>query len=195
MSAPAPAPETPDQRKARQLADLRRLGELAMQLAELAHASARRQLAAPDGHAPDDTTPDDTTPVARDHAVTFASMARVVRQAIAIEIRLDAPARAPAAAERAARPAFRRAASPDPRRTLLRRVFADAVASDPDRAALVRDINAFIEQQIEADPDRNRTVPALVADLCDTFGIKLNLARVPDEILGMEPRRPYPAPS
>ena len=79
------ASETPDQRKARQFADLRTLAHLAMDLAQDAHALAKRQLAP---RAPN--PPGAPANIGADYARIFAVLSRAVRQAIAQEMRLEA---------------------------------------------------------------------------------------------------------
>ena len=183
MPIPLPPPETPEQRKARQYTLLHHVGTMAHDLACDAHARAKQQLAPERLH----EAPPPPTTQQPDAAATFASLSRAVRQAIALEIRLDAPPRT--------RPVYRGATPlPDPRRILLRRVFHDAVAKDPDRARRRREIDERIDQELGADPDQTIPLERTVVALCSGLHIDLDLSRVPDELLGIPPR-PRPKPS
>lgn len=160
MSIAPPPPETLDQRKARQYGALHTIGDLALDLAQDAHTQAKRQLAAPPAKEE------------RDCAATFASMSRAVRQAIAIEIRLDtAPTRL--------RPTFRAATpAPDPRRILLRDAFHKAV-----EAARRPEIDAAIDEILAADPDQQVPMDNILDNLCQSLGIALDVRRMPNALL------------
>ena len=170
MTEPDLPPETPEARKARQFASLRTLGDLGMDLAKSAHGLAKQQLTDPPRARPKDTP---------DYAATFATMSRAVRQAVAIEIRLDAPART--------RPAFRLARLADPRRILLCHAFREAIAGHPDRASRIREIETVIDQHLEADPDQQIPIEKTIATLCNTLELDLDLSRIPDALLYYTP--------
>lgn len=176
MAAPLPPPETAEQRRARHHATLHQLADLGHDLAVQAHARAKQQL----------TEQEPAPGPAPDYATTFATLSRAVRQTIALEARLEAHARA--------HPVFRAAAPPDPRRLLLRRAFHDAVASDPDRARRRREIDATIEHALAGDPHGEIPISDTLDSLCNGLGIRLDLARLPDQLLDID-HRPYPSPS
>lgn len=183
--APTHPLETPEARKARHFDTLRRLGALAMDLAEDAHALAKQQLAPRPRSAGLPANVAGTI----DYARTFATLSRVVRQVVALEIRRETEPRP--------RSGFRPLGTPpaillDPRRTLLRTAFHAAVAADPDRARLRREIDSHVDQQLEADPDARRPIVEIVTDLVHSLGIDLDPARVPDALLGIPPRNRVP---
>ncbi len=183
MSIPLPPPETPEQRKARQFTVLHHVGLMAHDLSTDAHARAKEQLATKRAQP---KPPHPTAEREIDYAATFASLVRAVRQAIALEHRLDAPTRT--------RPAYRDAAPlADPRRILLRRVFHDAVAKHPDAPRLRRESDTRIDDELRADPDHLVPIQDHLVTLHNTLQIDLDLSRIPDELLGM-PKRPPPFP-
>lgn len=160
---------------------MRRLGELAMDLAHDAHALAKLQLA------PRPRAPGLPANVAAniDYARTFAILSRAARQAIALEIRREAGPRT--------RPTFRPlgAGPPDPRRELLRTVFHAAVPAGPDRARHRREVDAEIDDQLDADPDQKRPIGDIVDDLMKSLCIELDLTKVPDIFIGMPQRNRF----
>lgn len=180
--------ETADARKARHFDTLRRLGALAMDLAQDAHALAKQQLAPPPcSLRPRPAGLPANVAATIDYARTFAVLSRAVRQAIALEMRREAEPRT--------RPSFRPLGAPpgsiiDPRRDLLRTVFHAAVAADPDRARLRREIDQHVDHQLEADPDQRRPIEEIVDDLVKFLGIDLDPAQVPDALLGI-PKRSF----
>ena len=176
-----PSPETPDQRKARQFVQLRKLGDYAMNLAGRAHARAERQLQ-------DHPRPNANEAERLNECVAIvATMSRAVRQTIAIEIRLDTPART--------RPGYRLAPRlRDPRRILLTRIFHAAIAGDPEAAQRRREITAHIQHHLEADPDQLEPIAETLAALCNELDIDLDPARIPDELLDFVPPESGPDP-
>ncbi|MGI4797911.1 MAG: hypothetical protein ACRYG8_28455 [Janthinobacterium lividum] len=172
--------ETPEARKARHFDTLRRLGTLAMDLAQDAHALAKQQLAPRPRPAGLPANVAGTV----DYARTFAVLSRAVRQAIALEIRRETEPRT--------RPSFRPLGAPiDPRRSLLRTVFHAAIAADPDRARLRPQVDQHIDHQLEADPDGCRPIVEIVDELVNSLGIDLDPARLPDALLGIPPRNRF----
>ena len=181
--SPTQTLETPEARKARHFDTLRRLGTLAMDLAEDAHALAKQQLAP----RPRPAGLPANVAATVDYARTFAVLSRAVRQAVALEIRRETEPRT--------RPSFRPLGAPiDPRRALLRTVFHAAVAADPDRARLRPQIDQHIDGQLEADPDGCRPIVEIVDDLVNSLGIDLDPARLPDALLGIPPRNRFAEP-
>ena len=179
--------ETPEARKARHFDTLRRLGTLAMDLAEDAHALAKQQLAP--RPRPAGLPANVAGPI--DYARTFAILSRAVRQAITLEIRRETEPRT--------RPSFRPLGAPpgllsDPRRPLLRTVFHAAIAADPDRVRLRPQIDQHIDHQLQADPDGCRPIVEIVDDLVNSLGIDLDPARLPDALLGIPSRNRFAEP-
>jgi hypothetical protein len=171
MSRPALAAtptESPAERKARQLATLRRLGELTMGLAEAAAAKAAQHLAEPGPPEPDGKQAD---PV-----LAFTRLSRAVRQTIALEIRVASDDVAP-----------HRPPPPDPRRPLLRRALHRAAAADPGRPGLKREIDARIEHELLADPEGDAPLGEVFATICDGLALPFDPSQLPDTLLGLEP--------
>jgi hypothetical protein len=111
-----------------------------------------------------------------DPAVLFTRLAAVVRDCIALEARLAA---APAVASTARATTLRA----DPRRATLREVFRLTTERQPDRAALIRDINARLDEHLAADPDHTIEPVRLLEAICDEFDIDIDFATLPDEYL------------
>ena len=160
--------EDPAERNARQLATLRRLGELTMGLAEAAAAKAAQHLAEPGPPEPDGKQAD---PV-----LAFTRLSRAVRQTIALEIRVASDDRAP-----------HRPPPPDPRRPLLRRALHRAASADPARPGLKREIDARIEHELLADPEGDAQLGEVFATICDGLGLPFDPSQLPDTLLGLEP--------
>lgn len=161
-------PETLALRKIRQFARLQRLGDLAMAVAE---AAAKATIDAYDEPAPQDDKRGPSP--AAEHALTFARVSRIVRDITGLEIRLDQPAR----------PSLYR--PHDPRRALLRGVLHEAVAHEPDAAPRRREINDRIEQALADDPAAAIPLDRILSKLCDDLDIEIDIARVPDAVLGI----------
>ena len=169
---PTRAPETPAERRARQLDQLREMTELGMAVARDAAAKATSP------------TPD---PEAPDPGLTFARATRAVRQAIALENRIAAGDLAPI---RQTRPARDPAAPPDPRRALLRQALHKASANQPNRAALRREIEEGIELELDADPDGEIALGEILAKLSEQAGLPFDPSTLPDHFLGLAPIPP-----
>ncbi len=187
MANPTDPCETADDRRARHFDMLRRLGTLAMELAESAHALAKQQLAPrPRPAGVPANVPGYASNDATDYARIFAMLSRAARQTIALELRREAEPRP--------RPGFRSAGTPpailiDPRRTLLRTAFHAAVAADPDRTARRREVDRQVDLQLQADPDGRRPIEEIVDALVHVLGIDLDPAKLPDALLGIPSRR------
>ncbi len=191
---PLPPPETDEERKARQLATLRLLTEAGTNLAMAAAGLAAAEFAAPD---PEPDQPQARPPARRDYHAIFNRCATTVRQLIALEAKIAAdgfarPARPNSARSDTARPdaartsngarpnvAARIALATDPRRQLLRRALEHSVADREIR----RIIHDRIDQDLLADPDAALSPATLLVDICDDFKLKIDFARLPDEIL------------
>jgi hypothetical protein len=111
-----------------------------------------------------------------DPAVLFTRFAAVVRDCIALEVRLTAGA---GTTTRAATLRLRA----DPRRAPLREAFRDATKNHPDRAELLRETTTRVDEQLANDPDQTVGLGTLFFNLCDELGIEVDLAIVPDVFL------------
>jgi hypothetical protein len=111
-----------------------------------------------------------------DPAVLFTRFAAVVRDCIALEVRLTASA---GPTPRAATLQLRA----DPRRAPLREAFRQAIEKHPDRADLQRETTTRVDERLTADPDQTVGLGTLFFNLCDELGIEVDLAIVPDEFL------------
>ncbi len=170
-----PTPETPAERKARQLAMLRRIAERAMALAERAADDAEA--------APRDADPKP------DHHLNFTRHARTVRIVIALERNLDAdPARA--TRYRAAAPFGLASVHNDPRHAPLRRVLQKEARKHPNPAQLCRAVDDRIGQELADDPDQQIAIAEILVTLCNELGLDPDLAHLPDEVLVDEPAGP-----
>ncbi|HEX4261274.1 MAG TPA: hypothetical protein VHY76_09245 [Acetobacteraceae bacterium] len=178
MNAIPPDAESDAARTARHLAMLRELAEIGM---ALARALGEQALAAPQAEAPDPPAPPRADP-----GLAFARVARAVRQCIALEARIAAgPLPAPRG-RGAPRP------PPYPRRETISRVVRLAAEGDGlSAAALKRDIEERLDEELDADPDGEIEVEDHIAAILGDLGLGRNLARQPDEVLAIliRPRR------
>jgi hypothetical protein len=177
------------------------LAELGMDLARAAAAKARTDWAepeeAPEAEAPPNPEGAPHTCVAQvarppratslsvraasckssDPALIFTRVAACVRASIALEARLAAGL---TPTGRGTSPALRS----DPRRAPLRDIFRRVTEHHPDRADLIRETTARIDQDLEADPDRALELSHLFFTICEDLGIEVDLAIIPDRFLG-----------
>ncbi len=192
--------ETPAERSIRQLRLCRRIAELAMALAEAAAENAIQDIVEPPNppSAPpsakqrcNQTPPqsqesheqalqrlqaetenlanpqNQTTsraPRNTSAATLFDRLCRIVLAAIALENRIAAAA----AQEAASRPTWR---SPDPRRPALTRALHIAAARHPNAAALRRNMEDRLDEELEADPT---ATAAIIHKICRGYGIHIN---------------------
>ena len=176
ISRPLPASlrETDDQRVERQAACFRELAELNMDAARIAHrAIVRAEAAGESAHKP---------------TLDLARATRSVTAAIRAENDPFRPDRAPRSSANAPAP---RAPASDTRRTTLCTALLKAAKAQPDparRAALNRDIPVHVEATLVADPDAQTSIGDHFFRLADHFHLALDLAKLPDELLGMPPR-------
>jgi hypothetical protein len=181
ISWPAPdfAPETEAERRARQLADLREISALGMQLARAAAAQAL---------APEPSDPEQPAPP--DPNLAFARVTNAVRQAIALETRIAAGT----LARSADHPTDRSTQTPDPRRPKLRQTLHKLADAEPERAAraqLRRDIDDRIEDELQADPDAEIPIADILIAIGDDLGLRIDLSQLPYEYL-VTPGAPRP---
>jgi hypothetical protein len=177
------------------------LADLGMDLARAAAAKARAEWADPEHPPTEDEPPEPAAeppsrpaqasppraaairaPAAKptDSATIFTRLTATVLACITLEARLAAgltPTR------RDTSPALRA----DPRRAPLRDIFRRITELHPDRAELVRETTARIDEDLEADPDQTNDLPTIFFTICEAFGIEVDLAILPDSILGLAP--------
>jgi len=120
-----------------------------------------------------------------DPVTAFIRLAAAICELIALEANLAA---GPALPHGLASAAVRA----DPRRAHLREAFRELTENSPDRAVLRRETAARCDQELAADPDRTRTLWQIFVPICEAFDIKINMARLSDEIIGLDPNKTYP---
>ena len=84
-----------------------------------------------------------------------------------------------------------RARASDPRRALLAEALHQAAKLEPDprtRAALIRDVDERIEEALLLDPDAEIVVGQHLVDIANDLDLTLDMAKLSDEILGIEQR-------
>lgn len=181
VNAASPIPvQGPAERKARRLAVLCRLSELGMTLAEAAASKAAQDLTETDTP----NSPEQPAKRRTDYVLVFTRLANVVRQAIALEDRIDRAAPSPPG--RASRPP----PPPDRRRPMLRDALHKAAAAEPDRAArtaLCRHIDERIEAELLADPAHAVHVSDILIAICEDLNLHPDVSKLPDELIGMDP--------
>ena len=177
------AAETPAERQARQFAQLRRVGKLAMVLAEAAGTAALAEFNPPRKAGPPAPSP-------ANPAQIFANAARTVRQVITLELRVEAGADARQSAYRAPAPKLlpppTPPLTPDPRRVLLKQVLHDAVRNDPNRARRCREIDDNIEQELLAHPAGTEIIAETLGTICQRLNIAIEPVRLTDEFLDFD---------
>ncbi len=173
--------ENPPDYAAIQLAQLARLAELGMQLAESAARVAQRSMADP---------PPDPAPVTAEEAGTehlyypcptdlpaipprnpgtlFNQFTRTVQTCIALHNRITTQH------AKTARPIA------DPRRVIIRRVLRDAVRNGPANAPNQADVSRFVpscvvidtvvDRELQADPDRLTPIAEIITLVCEQIG-------------------------
>ena len=163
--APSPAADAAE-RRTRHLTVCQELIALGMTLARAAAEHALQDMAAPP---PTQTIPTSAAACvadaearlrhhAPDYGLTFARIARTVRQTVALEAHI-AEGRA-----RAAAPA-------DPRRVRLAAALHAATATHPDRAELRRDAAERLDWALDADPDAATPIDDMLQAISQDLGI------------------------
>jgi hypothetical protein len=120
-----------------------------------------------------------------DPVTAFIRLAAAICELIALEANLAA---GPALPHGLASAAVRA----DPRRALLREAFRELTENSPDRATLRRETAARCDLELAADPDKTRSLWEIFYPICEAFGIAINMARLSDEIIGLDPNKTYP---
>ncbi len=190
---PLPPPETDEQRKARQLATLHAQTDTAHDPRPRRRHHGRRR--APGPRPRIRSAPSSRARARRDYHAIFNRYATTVRQSIALEAKIAAdgfarparseppphrpPGRRPHQQRRRPNAAARIAIATDPRRQLLRRALENSVV-DREIRRLIHD---RIDGDLHADPEAALSPATLLVDICRDFNLKIDFARLPDEIL------------
>lgn len=129
-----------------------------------------------------------------DHTLAASRAAAMLERGINLEARIAAGVQTPARAHRAAAPKPVHRPRHDPRRALLREPLVDSVKAEraPGQAARLREIDEAIDEQLEADPNAERSMEYLLTTIADKLGIHIDVRKLRDEVLGMPPRKPLP---
>jgi hypothetical protein len=184
---------------------LAELEELGMQLARATAARALAELAEPDPaeelaeeplqnlaaeprpEAAQAATPGRTasrssgTPRKSDPVTSFIRLAKAVCELIALEAGLAA---GPATTKSGlVSPALRA----DPRRERLLQAFREVTETTQDKYALRAGFTARLDEELTADPEKILGLPEIFYPLCQEFGIELDVRKLPDDIIGMDP--------
>jgi hypothetical protein len=186
--SPLPA-EDPLSDAAIQSAQLRRLAELGMQLAESAARLAQRDMAEP----PPDPEPVTAEEIGTEHlyypcptglaptpprnpGILFNQFARTVRDCITLQNRLTAQQNSEL------RPLG------DPRRPILRRAVRHFIATQPKNFLNLHRVEHAIDHELEADPESLTPLSELLPLLCEALGLN------PDDI-DLYPDQPSETPT
>ena len=185
---------------------LAELEELGMQLARATAARALAELAEPDppeeeteellaeplaaepkpeaaqAAAPRRTAPrsPSITPRKTDAVTSFIRLAKAVCELIALESGLAA---GPATKSGLVPPALRA----DPRREPLLKAFREVTEHTQDKSAVRYGFTTRLDQELTADPEKILGLPEIFYPLCQEFGIELDVSKLSDEIIGMDP--------
>jgi hypothetical protein len=184
---------------------LAELEELGMQLARATAAKALAELAEPDPPqeaaeeplseplaaepppvAAEAATPRRTAPRSpgsphkTDPVQSFIRLAKAVCELIALESGLAA---GPATKTGLVSPALRA----DPRRDPLLKAFREVTEHTQDRSAVRYGFTTRLDQELAADPEQILSLPEIFYPLCQEFGIELDVSKLSDEIIGMDP--------
>ena len=194
-------PEGPAARTARHLRMLAELKELGMQLARATAAKALAELAEPDPpeeiaeeplaaepkpEAAQAATPRRAasrppgTPRKSDPVQSFIRLAKAVCELIALEAGLAA---GPATKSGLVSPALRA----DPRREPLLKAFREVTEHTQDKSAVRYGFTTRLDEELTADPEKILGLPEIFYPLCQEFGIELDVRKLPDDIIGMDP--------
>ncbi len=167
---PCPLPESPNNRRARQLDYFRRVAEKAMRAVDI--ASEQLEVAHATGE------PGATASPTLDLARATRALVLAVNAENAVVDGVAAP----------------RARADDPRRPILREALHKAADAEPDRrrrGQLRHDVDDRIEDTLVGDPDGEIPLPTHLCAIVDELGLTLDLATLSDAVMGMPPwRRP-----
>jgi hypothetical protein len=147
---------------------------------EIPHAAP---LAAEQAHntAPAATRPPGATTARKiDPALLFIRLAAAIRELIALEAGLAA---GPAAKTGLLPPALRA----DPRREILLKAFREVTEHKQDRSAARYEFARLMDEELTADPEQILGLPEIFYPICMSLGIELDVSKLSDEIIGMDP--------
>jgi hypothetical protein len=120
------------------------------------------------------------TPRKSDPVTSFIRLAKAVCELIALEAGLAA---GPATKSGLVPPALRA----DPRRERLLQAFREVTETTQDRFALRAGFTTRLDEELTADPEKILGLPEIFYPLCQEFGIELDVRKLPDDIIGMDP--------
>ena len=168
MSDTAPSVPSAEDRAARQMAMLRELSELGMDLARALGAQALAEM-----NPTDEDTPKVTT---ADPVLMFTRVARAVRQTVALEMRIGRADAEDQAEDDRALDRYERIS----RRVLVREIAADAItmyAQDGRRERLLRELDDRLETERPDDACYAfLPINVLVTRICRDLGVQPNWA-------------------
>ena len=121
-----------------------------------------------------------TTPRKTDAVTSFIRLAKAVCELIALEAGLTA---GPATKSGLVSPALRA----DPRREPLLKAFREATEHTQDKSAVRYGFTTRLDEELTADPEKILGLPEIFYPLCQEFGIELDVRKLPDDIIGMDP--------
>ncbi len=170
-------PPTPTyaERIATNIAQLARLAELGMELAESTARHAQRTLAEPEpaAEAPDGPLPIELPrPKLSDPVKWFDRLARTVNACIKLQTQIIH--QQTAAARRVA----------DPRRPILRRALRPFIHTVPDEPPFppgpsLQEIDDAVDQELQADPDRLTPLTEILTLVCEDLGLNPEIIPLP----------------
>ena len=120
------------------------------------------------------------TPRKSDPVQSFIRLAKAVCELIALESGLAA---GPTTKTGLVSPALRA----DPRRDPLLKAFREVTEHTQDRSAVRYGFTTRLDQELTADPEQILSLPEIFYPLCQEFGIELDVSKLSDEIIGMDP--------
>ena len=120
------------------------------------------------------------TPRKIDPVQSFLRLATAVCECIRLEAGLAA---GPATKSGLVPPALRA----DPRRDTLLKAFREVTEHTQDKSAVRYGFTTRLDQELTADPEKILGLPEIFYPLCQEFGIELDVSKLSDEIIGMDP--------
>jgi hypothetical protein len=189
MSTPRPAVPSAEDRAARQMAMLRELAELGMELARALGAQALAELN------PDETdTPKVTT---ADPVAMFTRVARAVRQTVALEMRIGRADAQDQAEDDRAYHRYEKVA----RRALVQEIAADAITlhaqEDDRRERLLQALDDRLEHEREHEDALYSFLPVnvLVTRICRELGVQPDWSLWAERAIIADEDEDWPPPS
>jgi hypothetical protein len=115
-----------------------------------------------------------------DPVTSFIRLAKAVCELIALEAGLAA---GPATKGGLVSPALRA----DPRREPLLQAFREVTEHKQDRSAARYEFARLLDEELTADPDQILGYPEIFYPICMSLGIELDVSKLSDQIIGMDP--------